>query len=88
MGRMGLVWGDLIRKVARHVRLLGSTTLDDPEIVSLMNAALPCASVPLDPKRPRRLMIKSISARQRPAAPTKSRLALAREIPALRDISP
>lgn len=52
--------------VARHVRLESGATLDDPEIVSLMNAALHRAKVPLDPKRPRRLIIKSVSAKQRP----------------------
>ena len=52
--------------VARHVRLVSSATLDEPEIVSLMNAALNRAKVPLDPKQPRRLIIKSISIKQRP----------------------
>lgn len=52
--------------VARHVRLVSSATLDEPEIVSLMNAALNRAKVPLDPKQPRRLIIKSISTKQRP----------------------
>jgi len=52
--------------VARHVRLESAATLDDLEIVSLMNAALHRAKVPLDPKQPRRLIIQSISAKQRP----------------------
>jgi hypothetical protein len=55
--------------VVRHVRLEGATTLDDPEIVSLMNTALHRAKVPLDPKQSRRLIIKSISAKQRPRRP-------------------
>jgi len=55
--------------VVRHVRLEGAATLDDPEIVSLMNTALHRAKVPLDPKQPRRLIIKSISAKQRPRRP-------------------
>ena len=58
--------------VARHIRLENAATLDDPEIVSLMNAALHRAKVPLDPKQPRRLIIKSISAKQRPRRPSKS----------------
>jgi hypothetical protein len=58
--------------VARHVRLLSATTLDDPEIVSLMNAALHRAKVPLDPKLPRRLIIKSISAKQRSRRPSEN----------------
>src|SRR5579863_388331 len=57
--------------VARHVRLEGATTLDDPEIISLMNAALHRAKVPLNPKQPRRLIIKSVSAKQRPRRPSK-----------------
>jgi hypothetical protein len=55
--------------VARHVRLESSATLDDTEIVSLMNAALHRAKVPLDPKQPRRLIIKSVSAKRRPRRP-------------------
>jgi len=58
--------------VARHVRLESAATLDDPEILSLMNAALHRAKVPLDPKQPRRLIIKSISAKQRPRRPSKN----------------
>ena len=57
--------------VVRHVRLEGAATLDDPEMVSLMNTALHRAKVPLDPKQPRRLIIKSISAKQRPRRPPK-----------------
>jgi hypothetical protein len=53
-------------KVVRSVRLASAATLDDPEIVSLMNTALHRARVPLDSKQPRRLIIKSISAKQRP----------------------
>ena len=55
--------------VSRHVRLESAATLDDPEIVSLMNTALHRAKVPLDPKQPRRLIIKSIAAKQRPRRP-------------------
>jgi hypothetical protein len=57
--------------LARHVRLESAATLDDPEIVSLMNAALHRAKVPLDPKQPRSLIIKSISTKQRPRRPSK-----------------
>jgi hypothetical protein len=58
-------------KLVRSVRLESAATLDDPEIVSLMNTALHRAKVPLDPKQPRRLIIKSISAKQRPRRPPK-----------------
>ena len=57
--------------VARHIRLESAATLDDPEIVSLMSAALHRAKVSLNPKHPRRLIIKSISAKQRPRRPSK-----------------
>jgi hypothetical protein len=57
--------------LVRHVRLQSPATLDDPEIVSLMNAALHRAKVPLDPKQPRRLIIKAISPKQRPRRPSK-----------------
>ncbi|MGA2095417.1 MAG: hypothetical protein ABSH39_03890 [Candidatus Acidiferrum sp.] len=50
----------------RHIRLESIATLDDPAIVSLMNAALHRAKVPLDPKQPRKLIIKAISSKQRP----------------------
>jgi Domain of unknown function (DU1801) len=56
-------------KLVRSVRLESPATLDDPEIVSLMNTALHRAKVPLDPKQPRRLIIKSLSAKQRPRRP-------------------
>jgi Domain of unknown function (DU1801) len=55
--------------VSRHVRLESAATLDNPDIVSLMNTALHRAKVPLDPKQPRRLIIKSIAAKQRPRRP-------------------
>lgn len=57
--------------VARHVRLESAAALDDAEIVSLMNAALHRAKVPLDPKQRRRLIIKSVSAKQRPRRTSK-----------------
>jgi hypothetical protein len=53
------------------VKLDSAATLDDPEIVSLINTALNRAKVPLDPKQPRRLIIKSISTKQRPRRPPK-----------------
>ena len=53
-------------KVARHVKLESADTLDDPEIVALMNAALHVAKVALDPTQKTKLVIKSISAKQRP----------------------
>lgn len=50
----------------RHIVLTGGPTLDDPAIRALITAALARASIPVDPKRKRRLVIQSISPRQRP----------------------
>jgi hypothetical protein len=61
-------------KVVRRVRLQTAETLDDPEIVALMNTALDRARVPFDPKQRYQLVIKSVSAKQRPAARRISRM--------------
>jgi hypothetical protein len=53
----------------RHIRLETLAYFDDPKVQSLMNTALHRAKVPLDPKARRRLIIKSISAKQRPRRP-------------------
>jgi hypothetical protein len=60
-------------KVVRHVVLDTLAVLDDPEIRSLMNVALNRAKVPLDPKQRGRLIIKSVSAKQRPRRPPSGR---------------
>jgi hypothetical protein len=57
--------------LVRHVRLVPLSVLDDPEILDLMNKALYRAKVPIDPKARRQLIIKSISAKQRPRRPTR-----------------
>jgi hypothetical protein len=51
------------------VVLASPSTLDDPAVVALMAEALQRAKVPLDPSAPRRLLIKSVSAKQRPRRP-------------------
>ena len=53
----------------RHVRLPSPATLDEPAVQALMAEALAQAKVPLDPAQPYRLIIKSISAKQRPRRP-------------------
>jgi hypothetical protein len=53
-------------RVGRHIRLEDFSVLDDPYVQDLMNLALHRAKVPLDPKNRRQLIIKSISAKQRP----------------------
>jgi len=53
----------------RHVRLETREKLDDPRIQALIDAALERADPPFDPAAPVRLVIKSISAKQRPRRP-------------------
>jgi hypothetical protein len=53
----------------RHVRIETREKLDDPRIQALIDAALERAGPPFDPAAPRRLVIKSISAKQRPRRP-------------------
>jgi hypothetical protein len=55
--------------LVRHVRLVPPTVLDDPEILHLINTALYRAKAPINPKARRQLIIKSISAKQRPRRP-------------------
>ncbi len=52
--------------VVRHVRLVSAKDLDKPEIRALIAHALRLADVPIDPAGRRRMVIKSISAKQRP----------------------
>ena len=53
----------------RHVRLFAPEALDAPNIDALIGEALIKADVPIDPARPQLLIIKSISAKQRPRRP-------------------
>jgi len=59
--------------LVRHIRLVPLSVLDDPEILDLHNTALYRARVPINPKARRQLIIKSISAKQRPRRPTPKR---------------
>jgi hypothetical protein len=58
--------------VARHIRLPKAATLDEPAVKALMLEAASRAIVPFDPKGVRRLIIKSISAKQRPRRPAET----------------
>ena len=58
--------------VVRYVRLENLDVLDEPEVRQLMNEALRRAKVPINPKQRRHLVIKSVSARQRPRRPQKN----------------
>ena len=53
----------------RHTRLHTPEALDDPYIESLIAEALATTDWPIDPAEPQRLIIKSISAKQRPRRP-------------------
>ena len=50
----------------RHIRLESVKDLDDPVVVDLIDIALASAKVPLNKKQARKLVIRSISAKQRP----------------------
>jgi hypothetical protein len=56
-------------KTIRHIVLEGAATLDRPAVKALMNQALERAQKPLDKKTRGRLIIKSVSAKQRPRRP-------------------
>ena len=53
----------------RHVRLHTPEAFDDPRIQDLIEAALERSEPPIDPTREQQLIIKSISAKQRPRRP-------------------
>ena len=56
-------------KRVRHIRLESAAVLDRPAVKALMSHALKRAAVPFDPAAPGRLIIKSVSAKQRPRRP-------------------
>jgi hypothetical protein len=53
----------------RHIQLHAPEAFDDPHIDALIAEALVKAAVPIDPAGEQRLIVKSISARQRPRRP-------------------
>ena len=64
---MGLLRGS--GSQVRHIVIPGPEALNNPDICALMKAALLAAQRPIDPAHPGRVVIKSISARQRPRRP-------------------
>jgi hypothetical protein len=56
-------------KAIRHVVLEDAARLDSPAVRELIADALQRAAPPLDSTRPGRIVIKSISAKQRPRRP-------------------
>ena len=65
--------------VARHVVLKSPDSLEEPAVKPLMEVALERAVVPLDAKGKRRLIIKSISPKQRPRRPAEGKATAARK---------
>lgn len=55
--------------LVRHLRLSEPKLIDEPSVRDLIRRALAQAKMPIDPKAKRRMVIKSISARQRSRKP-------------------
>lgn len=55
----------------RHIRLHAAEAFDDPHVQNLVAAALDRSEPPIDPAGEQRLIIKSISAKQRPRRPVR-----------------
>ena len=58
--------------VARHIVLPDADKLDEPAVKALMREAIATAALPFDPRGEHRLIIKSVSAKQRPRRPAES----------------
>jgi len=69
-------------RVVRNIRLESATTLDRPEVRALIQVALDRAKTPMNAKGAHRLIIRSVSEKQRPrraaASPAKKRKATSR----------
>ena len=63
----------------RHIVLTQPGALDQPAIKTLMSVAMRSAKRPIDPSQRRRLVIKSISAKQRPRRHSTDRSASGRK---------
>jgi hypothetical protein len=61
--------------VVRSIRLHSPATLDRPEVRALMKAAVARARAPFDPGADHRLVIRSVSRKQRPRRPAPARSA-------------
>jgi hypothetical protein len=64
---LGLLQGE--GKGIRHIVLKDIALFDDPGVEALIAEALARATPPIDPTRPGRLIVKSVSAKQRPRRP-------------------
>ncbi len=58
--------------IVRHIRLDSLSVLKDPEIVELMDEAVRRAKVPIGPKQKRKMVVRAVSAKQRPRKPAKN----------------
>jgi hypothetical protein len=67
----GLLEGE--GNVVRYIRLEDEGTLDRPDLKAMMATALKLAEVPMEKKTPYRLVIKSVSAKQRPRRPVSAK---------------
>ena len=63
----GLLQGE--GSVVRHIRLEDEKTLDRADVKAMMATAMKLAKVPFDKKTEYKLVIKSVSAKQRPRRP-------------------
>jgi hypothetical protein len=68
----GLLQGE--GSVVRHIRIEDEKTLDRADVKAMMTLALKMAEVPMDKKVTYRLMIKSVSPKQRSRRPLDERL--------------
>lgn len=57
-------------KVVRHIVIENSAMLDEPAIQELMARAIEQADNPINATAPRRILIKAVSAKQRPRRPS------------------
>lgn len=57
----------------RSIRVTSPAMLDEPEVCALMEEAVARAAAPFDPRAKGKLVIKSVSAKQRPRRPAQSR---------------
>jgi hypothetical protein len=58
--------------LVRHIRLTSPDTLDDPDVVALMKTAVARAKVPFNANGKHQLIIRAVTAKQRPRRPAKS----------------
>ena len=56
--------------VVRHIKLASASDLDQPAIRALVKAAVSRSDVPFDPNARGKLVIRSISKKQRPRRPS------------------